>query len=182
MIIPGILISVLTFPGVIVHEAAHQLFCRLFRIPVYKVKYFRFGNPAGYVLHERTDNPKANFFICIGPFLINTLLGAAVAFPSAIKFWGLGGGNLAALSPLDLLNLWLGISILMHAFPSTGDAKSLYASVIRNPNVNILAKALVLPVVGLIYLGAFGSIVWLDLGYAIGMSYLLPKLMVGLLI
>jgi hypothetical protein len=30
MFIPGQLIAILTFPGVIVHEAAHQLFCRFF--------------------------------------------------------------------------------------------------------------------------------------------------------
>lgn len=44
--IPGQLIAALTFPGVIVHEMAHQLFCRLFRVAVLDVCYFRFG-PAG---------------------------------------------------------------------------------------------------------------------------------------
>ncbi len=37
---------------------------------------------------------------------------------------------------------------------------------------------LVLPVIGLIYAGAFGSIVWLDLGYALAVAYLLPDLVV----
>jgi hypothetical protein len=38
--IPGPLIALATFPGVIVHELAHQLFCRWFRIPVLNVCYF----------------------------------------------------------------------------------------------------------------------------------------------
>lgn len=179
MIIPGFLVSIVTFPGVIVHETAHQLFCRLFRIPVYKVCYFQPKNPVGYVLHERTDKPLANFCICIGPFIVNTLLGAIIAMPSAIRIWGFDAQNIQLM---DYLNMWLGISILMHAFPSTGDARSLYASVIKNPAVNVVAKALVLPVIGLIYAGAFGSIFWLDLGYAVGMSYLIPKLVLGLLV
>lgn len=41
MIIPGFLISIATFPGVIVHEAAHQLFCRLTKVAVLDVCYFR---------------------------------------------------------------------------------------------------------------------------------------------
>lgn len=54
--IPGIVISVLTFPGVIVHEAANLLFCRFAGLAVFDVRYFRFGNPAGYVLHETTSD------------------------------------------------------------------------------------------------------------------------------
>ena len=29
MIIPGVLISLITFPGVVIHELAHQIFCML---------------------------------------------------------------------------------------------------------------------------------------------------------
>lgn len=170
--IPGILISIVTFPGVIMHEAAHQLFCRLFRVPVYKVCYFQFANPNGYVIHERTDDPKVNFFISVGPFLVNTIVGALITLPSAVRVFVFTGG----INPLDILNMWLGISILMHSFPSTGDAKALYASVIRNRAVNLFVKILVMPVIGLIYFGAFGSIVWLDLGYAVAVAYLLPNL------
>ena len=45
-----VLISLVTFPGVIVHEAAHLPFCRLRRMPVVEVCFFRVGNPAGYVI------------------------------------------------------------------------------------------------------------------------------------
>ena len=71
---------------------------------------------------------------------------------------------------------WLGLSILMHAFPSTGDAKSLVQSVMKNKEVNIFAKIVTAPFIGLIYLGAIGSAFWLDLLYGIGMSMLLPML------
>ena len=41
MIIPGPIIALLTFPGVIVHEFAHKLFCDIFNVPVYYVNYFK---------------------------------------------------------------------------------------------------------------------------------------------
>jgi len=52
MFIPGKVVSLLTFPGVIVHELAHKIFCEMAGVQVYEVCYFRFGNPAGYVKHE----------------------------------------------------------------------------------------------------------------------------------
>lgn len=82
IIIPGFLISLLTFPGVMVHEFAHQLFCRIMRVPVYDVVYFQ------------------------------------------------------AKNPLTLLLGWLGVSILMHAFPSTGDAKVMVKAILKNQDVN----------------------------------------------
>ena len=37
MIIPGPIISALTFPGVVVHEFAHETFCKLFKVPYMKL-------------------------------------------------------------------------------------------------------------------------------------------------
>ena len=179
MIIPGILISIVTFPGVAVHELAHQIFCRASRIPVYEVKYFQVQNPCGYVLHEPTSNPWKNLITGLGPFFVNTVLGMLVTLPAYANVFGYSsaGGTLGMLVKLSSYILyWLGVSILMHAFPSTGDAKALVGSVLKNKEVNILAKMITAPFIGLIYLGALGSMFWLDLAYGVGMSMLLPKL------
>lgn len=177
MFVPGFLISLITFPGVIVHELAHQYFCWLMKVPVIEVKYFQLKNPCGYVLHEPVDRPFANFIISVGPFLFNTLLGAVIVFPAAIEVLLFKHyGNI-----FSLVIAWLGVSILMHSFPSTGDAEALANSVLKNKRVNILAKVLTAPVVALIYIGSIGSIIWLDLGYAILVSMLLPRLLVPLL-
>ena len=176
-IIPGFLISALTFPGVIVHEFAHQLFCRLFRVPVYDVVYFQFKNPSGYVAHEPSEKPLSSFMISVGPFLVNTILGMLIVFPAAIELFRFETKN----NILVLILGWLGISILMHAFPSTGDAKVMVQSILKNPDVNPAAKILTAPVIGLVYLGAFGSIMWLDLLYAIFMAMVLPNLIVSFL-
>lgn len=170
--IPGILISAITFPGVIIHELAHQIFCRIMRVPVYEVKYFQFSNPCGYVMHESTENPFKTFMISIGPFLVNTLIGMIIISPAAIELIIFEDYS----NPLNLVLGWLGFSILMHAFPSTGDAKVLVNNIFKNRNVNILVKILVAPIIGLIYIGALGSLVWLDAIYAILAAMAIPNL------
>ncbi len=178
--IPGQLISIITFPGVIVHELAHQLCCRICRIPVYEVKYFQVGNPCGYVLHEGCNNPWKNLLTAVGPFLVNTIFGMIITMPAYIQVFILGSWESAIRSPLGILQLfllWLGFSILMHAFPSTGDAKSLVASVLKNQEVSWLAKLITAPIVGLIYVGALGSVVWLDLIYAAAIAMAGPFLL-----
>lgn len=177
MIIPGFLIAALTFPGVIVHEFAHQLFCRLFRVPVYDVVYFQMKNPSGYVAHEPTEKPLASFMISVGPFIVNTLLGMLVVFPAAIELFRFE----VYQNILVLLLGWLGISILMHAFPSTGDAKVMVQSILKNPDVNLAVKVVTAPVIGLVYLGALGSMMWLDLIYAVFMAMVLPNLVLLLI-
>lgn len=181
VIIPGIVISSVTFPGVIVHELAHQFFCWLMKIPVFEVKYFQFENPCGYVLHEHTDNPFANFIISVGPFIFNTIIGSAIVFPSMLGYQSLGFSNNLIVNILGLISFWIGISILAHAFPSNGDANMMVQSILKNEQVNILVKILVAPVVGLIYLGSLGSIIWLDFIYAISVSLLLPQLVLSLI-
>ena len=81
------------------------------------------------------------------------------------------------MNPLNLFLAWVGFSILMHAFPSTGDAKNMVTQILKNPNVGILPKILLSPVIGLIYVGAVGSIFWLDLIYATAVAMLIPNLL-----
>jgi hypothetical protein len=173
--IPGPLIAPLTFPGVVVHELAHQLFCRWFRVAVFEVCYFRFGNPAGYVLHEHPRTAGQQILIGIGPFFINSLLGALISLPAAIPAM-----RFDTATGLDVLLLWLGVSIAMHAFPSTGDAKTIWAAV-RSAETPLPAKIVAAPIVGLIGLGAVGSVVWLDLFYGMGMALLIPNVLILLM-
>ena len=170
--IPAPLIQIATFPGVIVHEIAHQVFCRLTGTPVLDVCYFRVGNPAGYVVHEKASSAGKQLLISIGPFFINTILGALIAAPSAISVFTFDAGN-----PLDIFLIWLGVSIAMHAFPSTGDAASLWMT-FKQRETPWYLKAVVFPLVLLICLGAIGSIVWLDLIYGIAIAAGVPWLII----
>jgi preprotein translocase subunit Sss1 len=66
----------------------------------------------------------------------------------------------------------------MHSFPSTGDAKSIWAAVMR-PGVNTFYKIITVPLVGLLYLGAIGSVFWLDVIYGVGVIMALPTVLFG---
>jgi hypothetical protein len=169
--IPGFIISLITFPGVIVHELAHQLFCRLFRVAVLDVCYFQFGNPAGFVVHETPSKHAHHILIGIGPFFVNSILGALIAFPAMIPLL------IGQPSAFDIFLLWLGVSIAMHAFPSTGDAQSIWQAV-WSPGTSWLTRIVATPLVVLIYLGALGSFFWLDVLYGVGVAFALPHLLV----
>ena len=171
LIIPGFLIALVTFPGVIAHELAHLLFCRLYRVEVHKVCYFRLGNPSGYVLHEAPENPAHQVMIGVGPFFLNTLLGLVLGIATAL--FGPSEGARFAL-------YWLALSIAMHAFPSTGDARGIWHAAWRRP-APLLLKLAVVPLVGFIYLFAFGSIIWLDAAYGLAIGVILPKYLTGTL-
>lgn len=176
MFIPGWIISIVTFPGIIVHEIAHQLFCRRFRVAVLDVCYFRFGNPVGFVVHETPKEPSQHLWIAVGPFLINSVLGALIALPGIIPVIEFEAGT-----PLDYFLVWLGLSIAMHAFPSTGDAKGIWSALWSKKTpvkASPLLRLVGTPIVIFIYAGAIGSIVWLDAIYGVTISMLLPAILV----
>ncbi len=172
MIIPGFIITWITFPGVMVHEFAHKLFCLWTKTRVLKVCYFRFGNPAGFVIHELPSNVWKHVLIGIGPLFVNTLLGFAVGL-LVIPLKRVNGdfGSFVLI-----MVMWLAISIAMHSFPSTGDAKSIW-SAIWAKGAPFGARVVGTPLVGLIYLGAVGSVVWLDLIYGGAVVIGLPILL-----
>jgi hypothetical protein len=174
--VPGIIITIVTFPGVVAHELAHQLFCRLCGVAVFEVKYFQPANPAGYVIHEPVRNPVHQLWIGIGPFIVNTLLAVIIAFPAAIPVMKFSSGN-----ALDYLLLYLSISIGMHAFPSIGDAQTMWNTLWHGEDTPKWLKVVTVPVVGIIYAGAMGSFFWLDLFYGIGVSLGLPVLLIKLM-
>src|ERR1700681_3896241 len=101
-LIPGFLIALVTFPGIIIHEVGHRLFCDLAGVPVYEVCYFRTGNPSGYVIHAPATSLRASFLITIGPLILNTVICAIICFTPIISL------NLDVVDPpgVFFLLLW----------------------------------------------------------------------------
>lgn len=165
VLLPGELISALTFPGVICHEYAHVLACRWRGIHVMDVEYFRPGkSPAGYVRHQTPTQHRDAFWLATAPFFVNTIaaitaavltVGSLAAIPETAEGWALG------------LGLWLAISLGMHAFPSPQDAGTLW-NLSKYEWRRSLFAALTIPVVVVIYVGHYLSYVYLDLIYGLG--------------
>lgn len=175
MFIPGFIISIATFPGVIVHELAHQLFCRLTKVAVLDVCYFRVGNPAGFVRHEVPKKASHNILIGIGPFIVNTIIGGLIAMPASVQIIKFKDYS----NILYLFLTWLGVSIVMHSFPSIGDAKTIWDSIWKR-KTSALVKIIGTPVVGIIFLCSLGSIAWLDLIFGIGVAVFIPNLLISI--
>jgi len=167
--IPGFLISIVTFPGVIIHEAAHLFFCKRFRLRVYDVCFFRVGNPAGYVAHEQTSDFNALFFVGMGPFFINTLLCVVFCTAAFLPVW-----ELKIEDPFAYFFYWLGLSIGMHAFPSTVDLSHLWAEAPGRAGKGNLLAIISLPVIVVLYVLNFARVIWADLGYGIAVGILGP--------
>lgn len=165
--IPGWLISFVTFPGVIIHELGHKLFCDWTNTKVHKVCYFRFSNPAGYVLHERASNLKSAFLISIGPLIFNTIICSGVTFIAWIMNHN---------SSVFYILMWIGISAGMHAFPSNQDASSFLTEVKENKGASFLYFVSVFFAL-LLKLANLLRFFWFDLIYAIFIGMLIPSVL-----
>lgn len=173
--IPGFLIALLTFPGVIVHEIAHRFFCDIFGVPVYDVCYFRVAvtGPSGYVVHGQVDKLSAAFWISVGPFIINTFLCALIAFPAQIAIRATESMNPLA----EFFLLWVSISIGMHAFPSKQDLDNFHAQIKAGKNSLLLVPSLIMQ--AFFALARLMSFFWFDAIYAVLVSMALPMILAG---
>jgi hypothetical protein len=171
--IPGQLIALITFPGVVIHEIAHRFFADLLGVPVYKIKYFQISkDAAGYVEHGEIKTTWQAFWICVGPFIINSLLCMVLTLPFAY-YWLL----LDAKDPNPVVYFmgWLGLSIGVHAFPSNVDMKSFSHHAFKLSS-NIIVKVFAVLLQILVFLSNLLRFFWFDLFYAMGISVIIPLL------
>lgn len=108
-------LQVLFAPGVIVHELAHYLTCKLLLVPVYEVRPFSFGATAGYVEHAVPRSYTKRLLVALAPFVVN--LAAATA-----AFWA--GTQLTG--PVSAVPVALGVVVIAHSLPSSTDARTLF--------------------------------------------------------
>lgn len=156
--IPGWLISVVTFPGVILHEFAHKFFCDSFGVKVHEVSYLNMSG-GGHVIHDRTDDFNAIFWISTGPLLINSSVAILLAVVAS---------SLNSDSGIFYLSLWLALSFGVHSFPSNQDASNvLDASKQIIKNGGNLLHYLSFPFVWLIALANLLRFFWIDFIWAL---------------
>jgi hypothetical protein len=154
-------LTLATFPGVIAHEAAHLIACRLTGTRVFEYRLFQLADPPGYVVHARAASASAGAWIALFPILLNTALAAGAGFsPGVALLTGAGWtGGQAALA-------WLGFSAGLHAFPSKADASGLWAAA-GAARWGWFKRLLVAPLIGLVHVLNWGARLWLDLAYAV---------------
>lgn len=152
------ILNVVSFPGVIFHELGHQIFCHLTGVKVFKVRYFRFGNPAGYVEHEEPKKFLQSLLITTGPFIFGTLFSITCFIISKNIF--------ETNKSLGIFLIWLGLATAINCFPSKQDAKNLF----HDTNKNIFKNPLSIigyPFIIIIYAVQFLSIIFMDVIYSV---------------
>ena len=173
MILPGVVLTGITFPGVMVHELAHELMCRVTRTKVLDVCYYRFGNPAGYVLSEKPSNVWKSLLISFVPFLLNSVAGFLLGLASAAVYRTHG-----RIDVISTMLFYLGVSLAFHAFPSLQDAKAIDDELWK-PQTSLVAKILCAPIVFLFAVKAVLDFVLLDMIWGLAVGGVLPFLWLG---
>lgn len=158
--IPGWLISMITFPGVILHEFAHEFFCKIFGVTVHEVKYFQLGQKvAWYVNHEKPKTYKQIFFISVWPLLVNSFVAIIISFIA---------GQTTYESQTWYILLRLAISAGMHSLPSDQDMSHVsLASKEAIKNGGSFWHYLAFPFIFLVWLANKLRIFWFDVIWAI---------------
>jgi Putative zincin peptidase len=173
-----LIVSLLAFPGVVLHEYAHAWACRRLGIRVLKVCYLRLGNPLGYVLHEQPAYAVQHILVAVAPFFVSTVAALAVSLLASIFVTSPAAPELQDLTAL--VGAWLSFSFALHAFPSSGDGDALWQDV-TSPDVSFFAKLLLAPVAGLIRLGQADAAIWLHALFAMAVVALPPVMLVAIM-
>jgi hypothetical protein len=151
-------LDALTFPGIVVQQAARKLLCHATGTEVTDVCWFRWEQPTGYVVHEDPNAVWKQYLIGLGPVLVSLVVAvvtALLALPFAPK------GN--AVSLPSILLCWIGVSVAAHAFPNRTDAGSIWALAWEAEDAPVWTRVLSVPVVGMVYLFALSRFLGLDL-------------------
>ena len=152
----GWIVSIVTFPGQIMHTVAQRMAFDLLRIPVYEVRYYRNPlHPSGYIVHAPINQFREAFLVWMAPVVLNTLLCAAITFPAVFPVFFLDEG----IGGLVFILLWCGLSIGMHAFPKSKEAAQLFDHLENPPGFVFRCFR------GFVALINFLQIAWLDLFY-----------------
>ncbi len=175
--IPGFLIALLTFPGVIIHEFAHRFFCDIFNVKVFNVNYFCLQqDTVGYVLHEKNKNHFPMALISLAPLLINTIccMVFTLAIASKIHF-DIPTANSGFFYLLHLFLGWVGFSTGFHAIPSNKDAEAL--TELSQSFLTFIPFSFIRALICVSNLDYIGF--WVRIGYIYVISQILPSILFG---
>lgn len=143
----------LTFPGALVRGFLEQLICRIHKIPVEDNRYLRRDELCSHIEHEFMPKPWSAFAICFFPMLIQLVLGFLVSITAAMNLLYLGAFSWP-VGLIDIVCLWVGISLSVNCFPSIEDAINLFG-LLYHSDANLLQKIILTPGTLICYAGSF---------------------------
>ncbi|MHA1386217.1 MAG: hypothetical protein ACTSR3_20885 [Candidatus Helarchaeota archaeon] len=107
-------IEIICFPGIVMHEFSHYLFCKLGGCQVIETKLFVPNDPQalGYVAHEIPESFLTSLTISLGPIIINGFCVSTILYflPNLNEF----------------LKYYLIFALVLGAQPSIPDLKNIF--------------------------------------------------------
>lgn len=172
--IPGIVITIVTFPGFIMQSVARRFACDILGVPVYEAHYVK-----GTIVHHRIDSIHRAAFVAYAPFVMNGALCAILMFPVAFsQFLGAEPDGLDAA--VQSLLGWAGVSMGMHALPASATVKEVEARIPSEERYKL--GYLPIRAAGLVFkITSALKRVWIDLGFALAVGFAVPYVIVTLL-
>jgi hypothetical protein len=119
--------------GVFLHELGHKIFCDIFKVKVFEVKYFNWHSDEdgveGWVVHEKPKHLHQSLFITLGPMFTNGIV--LLLFISVVNFFQIN----------ILFSIFYGviIGLLTSLFPSKPDIVNVLQH-LGHSNLNKLYK------------------------------------------
>ncbi|WP_053991557.1 hypothetical protein [Mangrovimonas sp. TPBH4] len=157
----GLLIRLLTFPGVILDAYFNKITCNYLKIELLQVNYFTITGEELPVVHEIPEEYSKTFGIAVLPFTIMSLI-------SLLLFYV----GLELFPNSDFLFVWLGVSIAAHSFPNTTMGDLLWSNSLKEVKKGNYIALIGIPLVIIIYIARILHYFWLDIIYGFLLYYL----------
>lgn len=142
-----------TFPGALLRGFFEQIICRIHKVPVEDNRYLRQDELCSHIEHEFMPGTWSSFSVCFFPMITQLILGLFVSVTAAINLLYLGAFSWP-ISLIDIICLWVGVSLSVNCFPSIEDAINLFDKLYRSKS-NIILKIILTPGTLICYVGAF---------------------------
>lgn len=144
-----VVLSYILCVGVVVHEAAHQLMCKIFNVKIREVRYFKVESErvgdvehtsiGGHVDCERVESLIVGLFLGFAPLLVNGLLVALIYYFSPVWMESEYHGVL----------IYLGVALALGARPSREDLALSFHTLQSRPGRAVIE---------ILFLGVFGGV------------------------
>ena len=133
--------KIITYPGAYLKGFFEHLTCRALGLPVLSNRYLRSTLWCGHAEHLPAVTPAQAFLLCFFPFMLQFLLGGIFLGASVgpLLIFGLRSSAETSFFWLEVISLFLGISLMCNAFPQWSDAKRLWHLFYGKPNEEELA-------------------------------------------
>jgi len=174
MLIPNSVLRGATFLGVMAHEFAHELMCRLTNTKVIGGHFFQIQDSSGCVVSEQPSSIWKCFSIGFCPFIFNTLLGFIAGLIAAASYRAAGKFEF-----MSIAFCYVSLSVAFNAFPSLQDAKVIDGELWKK-GTSILAKVLLAPFVFIFAVKAVIGTVFMDFIWSLAFGVIIPFRLLGI--